>query len=122
MRWVSAEVSGVWDLGEDSRTTFTRSRGRESTSQRQDRSMILDNILFAYRAFQIDDALAFELPDQGDDLLLGRFNVAHLDRAQAIHVFLQHFGAALGHAFQEVSPQLVAGALESHRKDLAVAL
>ena len=65
--------------------------------------MILDNILFAYRSLQVDHAFAFELPDQRDNLLLGRLDVADLDRPQAFHVLLQHFGAALGHAFQEMS-------------------
>ena len=76
--------------------------------------------MFAYRAFQIDDAFAFELADQGDNLLLGRLHIANLDGAQAFHIFLQHFRAALGHAFQEVIPQLIAGALQRHSQHLAV--
>ena len=51
----------------------------------------LDDVLLAYRALQTDHTLRLECSNHGDDLLLGSFDVANLDRARR--------------ALQQVEPQ-----------------
>ena len=80
----------------------------------------LVDILLAYGALQIDDALVFQLTEHSDDLLLGSFDLANLDGAKDIHVFEQHCSATLGHGGEEVVAQLFSGAFEGDGEQLAV--
>src|ERR1035441_1836834 len=81
---------------------------------------ILDNILFAAGALQVDRAVALQLPHHADDLLLRGFDLLNLPRPQRVHVFQQHLGPALRETFHEVFAHQLAGTLERQREYLAV--
>src|ERR1700722_19451509 len=82
----------------------------------------LDDLLFSHRALETDGAVRFQLPDDGDYLLLVCFHFLDLDGPERFQIFLQHLGAALRHLLQDVVLELLAGALQGEREDLAVHL
>src|ERR1700722_13224610 len=81
-----------------------------------------DDVILPPRALETYGALRFQLPDDGDDLLLGCFHFLDLDGPERFQIFLQHLGAALRHLLQDVVLELLAGALQGEREDLAVHL
>src|SRR4051794_31081904 len=81
---------------------------------------ILDDILLSHRSLQVDCAFALELTDHGDNLLLGRLDLFDLDGTEGVHVFLQHFGAALRHRSHKVGTKLIARTFESNGQQLSI--
>src|ERR1035441_2230086 len=79
---------------------------------------ILDNILFAAGALQVDRAVALQLPHYADDLLLRGFDLLNLHRSQRFHVFQQHLGPALRETLHEVFAHHLAGRSEEHTSEL----
>src|SRR5437899_1663002 len=82
----------------------------------------LDDILLPDRALEADHAFVLQLADDRDDLLLGGLDLLDLDGAQGLHVLAQHLPAALRKTAEDLVAQLLAGALEGDRQQLAVDL
>src|SRR3984957_5751020 len=80
----------------------------------------LEDILLPGGALQTDDAFGLELPDDGDNLLLGALYFLDLNGTQRVHILAEHFGAALTHRLQHVVFHLLAGSLERDSENLAI--
>src|SRR5262252_4032600 len=75
--------------------------------------MILEDILLAAPATQIDNALLFQFSNDFDDTLLSRVHIFDLHGTHQFHFFFHHVDSSSGHVVEELVLLLLGCSLES---------